>query len=190
MSQDPTILSADARAAIRKIAETLRLPRLEPGWVWLACAGPGDPGLASLLTLTAIAEADVIFMDALVSRDFLALARPDADIVDAGKRGGKESPKQDTISRRLINAARKGARVVRLKGGDPFVFGRGAEEALALVRAHIPFRVVPGVTAGIGGIAYAGIPVTHRDTNQSVTFITGHGADGGVPDLDWAAIAR
>jgi uroporphyrin-III C-methyltransferase len=172
------------------LADSLNLPRLEAGWVWLAGAGPGDPGLASLHTLCAIADADAIFTDALVNPALLALARPDADIVDSGKRGGRVSPSQDTISRRLILAARRGKKVLRLKGGDPFVFGRGGEEALALVRAGIPFRVVPGVTAGIGGLAYAGIPVTHRDVNQAVTFVTGSGVDGAAPDLDWEAIAK
>jgi uroporphyrin-III C-methyltransferase len=184
------ILGADNRAALRRLAETLALPNLQPGWVWLAGAGPGDPGLASLHTLHAIAEADVILTDALVNKALLALARPDARIIDAGKRGGRPSPSQDSISRRLISYARKGLRVLRLKGGDPFVFGRGGEEALALVRANIPFRIVPGVTAGIGGLAYAGIPVTHRDTNHAVTFITGSGASGTAPDLDWEAIAK
>jgi uroporphyrin-III C-methyltransferase len=183
-------LGSDHRAALRRLAETFNLPRLEPGWVWLAGAGPGDPGLASLHTLHAIAEADVILVDALVNRELLRLARPEAEIVDSGKRGGKPSPVQDTISRRLVGYARKGRRVLRLKGGDPFVFGRGGEEALALARAGVPFRVVPGVTAGIGGIAYAGIPVTHRDTNQAVTFITGSDAKGRAPDLDWEAVAR
>jgi uroporphyrin-III C-methyltransferase len=138
----------------------------------------------------AIADADVIFLDALVNRALLKLARPDAEIVDSGKRGGKPSPVQQTISRRLVLAARRGQKVLRLKGGDPFVFGRGGEEALALVGAGIPFRIVPGVTAGIGGLAYAGIPVTHRDVNQAVTFITGRGVNGRAPDLDWAAVAR
>jgi uroporphyrin-III C-methyltransferase len=183
-------IGTDNRAALRRLADALGLPRLEPGWVWLAGAGPGDPGLASLHTLHAIGEADVILTDALVNKALLALARSDAQIVDAGKRGGKPSAAQETISRRLIAYARKGLRVLRLKGGDPFVFGRGAEEALALARAGIPFRIVPGVTAGIGGLAYAGIPVTHRDTNQAVTFITGSGAAGRAPDLDWAAIAK
>jgi uroporphyrin-III C-methyltransferase len=183
-------LGSENRTALRHLAESLSLPRLEAGWVWLAGAGPGDPGLAALHTLTAIADADVIFMDALVNRALLTLARPDADIVDAGKRVGRPSPSQDTISRRLILAARRGKKVLRLKGGDPFVFGRGGEEALALVRAGIPFRVVPGVTAGIGGLAYAGIPVTHRDVNQAVTFVTGSGVEGKAPNLDWEAIAK
>jgi uroporphyrin-III C-methyltransferase len=183
-------LGADNRAALRRLAEALALPRLEPGWVWLAGAGPGDPGLASLHTLHALAEADVILTDALVNKALLALARPDAEIIDAGKRGGKPSAAQSSISRRLIGYAKKGKRVLRLKGGDPFVFGRGGEEALALVRAGVPFRIVPGVTAGIGGLAYAGIPATHRDTNQAVTFVTGSGADGRAPDLDWDAIAK
>src|SRR5688572_31495139 len=188
---DPILaLGSDNRAALRRLAETLNLPRLEAGWVWLAGAGPGDPGLASLHTFSAIAEAEIIFVDALVNPALLTLARPDADIVDSGKRGGRPSPAQDTISRRLVLAARRGKKVLRLKGGDPFVFGRGGEEALALVRAGIPFRIVPGVTAGIGGLAYAGIPVTHRDVNQAVTFVTGSGTNGKAPELDWDAIAK
>jgi uroporphyrin-III C-methyltransferase len=109
-----------------------------------------------------------------------------------GKRGGQESSsKQADITQRLIGLARQGLRVLRLKGGDPFVFGRGPEEALALAEAGIPFRVVPGITAGIGGLAYAGIPVTSRDTNSAVAFVTGHGADGDMPDeFDWDALAR
>ena len=190
MSNAILTLGSDNRAALRHLAASLSLPRLEAGWVWLAGAGPGDPGLAALHTLTAIADADVIFVDALVNRALLMLARPDADIVDSGKRGGKPSPAQDTISRRLVLAARRGKKVLRLKGGDPFVFGRGGEEALALVRAGIPFRIVPGVTAGIGGLAYAGIPVTHRDVNHAVTFVTGSGTNGKAPDVDWDAIAK
>ena len=176
--------------AIARVAGLFGLPRMEPGWVWLAGAGPGDPGLASLLTLIAIADADVIFTDALIERAILKLARADAQIVDAGKRGGRPSPKQTFITRSLIAQARHGKRVLRLKGGDPFVFGRGAEEALALTKARIPFRIVPGISAGIGGLAYAGIPVTHRETNHAVTFVTGHDAKGNIPDLDWAAIGK
>jgi uroporphyrin-III C-methyltransferase len=120
----------------------------------------------------------------------LKLARPGAELIYAGKRAGRKSCKQTDISRTLVSMARRGLRVLRLKGGDPFVFGRGAEEALTLARACVPFRIVPGVTAGIGGLAYAGIPLTHRDTNHAVTFITGHGADGKLPALDWAALAK
>ncbi len=167
------------------------LPELEPGWVWLVGAGPGDPGLLTLTAHHALGQADVVVYDALVGEGVLALARPGARLEFAGKRGGRPSPKQTDISRRLVQLARDGQRVLRLKGGDPFVFGRGGEEALALVEAGVPFRIVPGISAGIGGLAYAGIPVTHRDTNSAVTFLTGHNLTGKVPDdLDWTAIAR
>src|SRR5258708_33380444 len=126
-------LSADNRIGLRRLAETLALPHLQPGWVWLAGAGPGDPGLASLHTLHAIAEADVILTDALVNKAMLTLARPDARIIDAGKRGGRPSPSQDSISRRVISYARKGPRVLRLEGGEPLGFRRGGGEALAVV---------------------------------------------------------
>jgi uroporphyrin-III C-methyltransferase len=169
----------------------LGLPDFEPGHVWLVGAGPGDPGLLSALALHALSRADSIVYDALVDRRILGLARPEAGLEYAGKRGGRPSPSQPDISARIIRLAQAGNRVLRLKGGDPCVFGRGAEEALALVAAGVPFRIVPGVTAGIGGLAYAGIPVTHRDTNSAVTFVTGHASGGAVPDgLDWAAIAR
>jgi uroporphyrin-III C-methyltransferase len=167
------------------------LPEFSPGWVWLVGAGPGDPGLLSLYGLHALRAADVVVYDALVDQRILKLARPGTTLEYAGKRGGRPSPKQPDISNRLVQLARAGQRVLRLKGGDPFVFGRGGEEALALVAAGIPFRIVPGITAGIGGLAYAGIPVTHRDTNHAVTFVTGHGITGEVPDgLDWPALAR
>jgi len=167
------------------------LPSFEPGWVWLVGAGPGDPGLLTLHALNALQQADVIVYDALVDDEILKLARPAAHIEYAGKRGGKPSPKQRNISLRLIEWAAKGKRVLRLKGGDPFLFGRGGEEALALVAAKVPFRVVPGVTSGVGGLAYAGIPATHRDVNHAVTFVTGHMAGGDVPDtIDWRALAQ
>ncbi len=166
------------------------LPAFEPGWVWLTGAGPGDPGLLTLHALNGLRQADVIVHDALVGDGVLALARPGCEIVYAGKRGGRPSPKQPDISARLVQLAREGKRVLRLKGGDPFVFGRGGEEALALVAAGIPFRVVPGISAGVGGLAHAGIPLTHRETNSAVTFVTGHGATGDVPDgIDWPALA-
>ena len=169
----------------------LDLPDFAAGSVWLVGAGPGDPGLLSLLALHALRRADAVVHDALVDERILRLARPGALLEFAGKRGGKPSPKQPDISARLVHLARAGKRVLRLKGGDPFVFGRGAEEALALVAAKVPFRIVPGITAGIGGLTYAGIPTTHRDTNAAVTFITGHNSEGVVPDgLDWTALAR
>ncbi|WP_119458935.1 uroporphyrinogen-III C-methyltransferase [Rhodospirillaceae bacterium SYSU D60014] len=169
----------------------LSLPSLDPGWVWLTGAGPGDPGLLTLLALRGLSQADVVVYDALVGSEILDLARPGAVLEYAGKRGGKPSAKQPDISRRLVQLSREGKRVLRLKGGDPFVFGRGGEEALSLVEAGVPFRVVPGISAGIGGLAYAGIPVTHRDVNSAVTFITGHDTNGTVPDsVDWTALAR
>lgn len=172
-----------------KLPDTL--PIFEPGSVWLTGAGPGDPGLLTLLAVHALGQADIIVYDALVSSQILAMVRPGAVLEYAGKRGGKPSPKQPDISRKLIEKARQGHRVLRLKGGDPFVFGRGGEEALALAAAGVPFRIVPGVTAGIGGLAYAGIPVTHRDTNSAVAFVTGHNASGEVPDgIDWDSLAR
>ena len=170
--------------------KALRLPAFEKGHVWLAGAGPGDPGLITALGIHALQLADAVLYDALLDPALLTLARPGAELIYAGKRAGKRSCRQIDISRTLVSLARKGKRVLRLKGGDPFVFGRGAEEALTLARAGIPFRIVPGVTAGIGGLAYAGIPTTHRDTNHLVTFLTGHGADGKLPDFDWASIAK
>ena len=167
------------------------LPAIEPGSVWLVGAGPGDPGLLTLYAANALAEADCVVYDALVSPEVLALARPGAALEYAGKRGGKPSARQPDICGRLIRLARQGRRVLRLKGGDPFVFGRGGEEALALAAARIPFRLIPGVTAAAGGLAAAGIPMTHRTTNSAVTLLTGHDAAGSVPDaLDWRAIAR
>jgi len=165
-------------------------PVLEPGWVWLCGAGPGDPGLLTLHGLNALRQADVVVYDALVEETILDWA-PQAERLYAGKRGGKPSARQRDISLRLVDLAREGRRVLRLKGGDPFVFGRGGEEAQTLVQHGVPIRIVPGITAGIAGLAYAGIPLTHRDVNQSVTFVTGHDQSGQTPAaLDWHAIAR
>ncbi|WP_296417467.1 uroporphyrinogen-III C-methyltransferase [Pseudooctadecabacter sp.] len=165
-------------------------PTLEPGWVWLCGAGPGDPGLLTLHALNALRQADVVIYDALVQEAILDWA-PQAEHIYAGKRGGKPSAKQRDISLRLVDLARSGKRVLRLKGGDPFVFGRGGEEAQTLVQHGVPIRIIPGISAGIGGLAYAGIPVTHRDVNQSVTFVTGHDQSGNTPSsLDWHGIAR
>ena len=165
-------------------------PTLQPGWVWLCGAGPGDPGLLTLHGLNALRQADIIVYDALVEPAILDWA-PQAEHVYAGKRGGKPSAKQRDISLRLVDLARAGKRVLRLKGGDPFVFGRGGEEAQTLVQHGVPIRIIPGISAGIGGLAYAGIPVTHRDVNQSVTFVTGHDQSGDAPSsLNWAAISK
>jgi uroporphyrin-III C-methyltransferase len=166
-------------------------PDFLPGSVWIAGAGPGDPGLVTLLAHHGLRHADVVVYDALVDERILAMARPGAALEYAGKRGGKPSLDQDDICRRLVALARQDRRVLRLKGGDPFVFGRGAQECEALLAAGIPFRVVPGITAGIGGLAYAGIPVTSRDTNSAVTFVTGHSAGGALPhDIDWDSLSR
>ena len=170
------------------------LPIFEPGWVWLAGAGPGDPGLLTLHAVNALKQADCVVYDALVSEDILSLVRPSAELIYAGKRGGKPSWNQNDVTNRLIDMARDGKRVLRLKGGDPFIFGRGGEEAQSLVAADISFRLIPGISAGIGGLGYAGIPATHREVNHAVTFVTGHLAGKSsaaqVELLDWQAIAK
>jgi uroporphyrin-III C-methyltransferase len=165
-----------------------RLPILEPGHVWLAGAGPGDPGVLTLHAVAGLAQADVVVHDALVDRRVLDLARPGAVLEFAGKRGGKPSPAQSDITRRLIGLAREGKRVLRLKGGDPCMFGRGGEEALALARAGISFRIVPGVTSGLAALTMASIPATMRGVNRALILVTGQSEaqDG----FDWAALAR
>ncbi len=165
-------------------------PAFEPGWVWLVGAGPGAPGLMSLLCYHALQSSDVVVYDALVNPGILKWVRPGTQLEYAGKRGGKPSAQQRDISLRLIELAEAGKRVLRLKGGDPFMFGRGGEECQHLVKAGVPFRIVPGITAGIGGLAYAGLPATHRDTNHSVIFLTGHDASGKMPaNVNWQAVA-
>jgi uroporphyrin-III C-methyltransferase len=163
-------------------------PVLAPGHVWLAGAGPGDPGLLTLDALAGLSQADVVVHDALVDRRVLALARPQARFEFAGKRGGRPSAEQRDISTRLIELARAGHRVLRLKGGDPCVFGRGGEEALALRAAGVPFRIIPGVTAGLAGLTAAAIPATFRGMNRALILAAGYGADD--DGLDWTALAR
>jgi uroporphyrin-III C-methyltransferase len=163
------------------------IPVLAPGHVWLAGAGPGDPGLLTLDALAGLSQADVIVHDALVDPRVLALAGPQARLEFAGKRGGKPSATQADISQRLVELARAGQKVLRLKGGDPFVFGRGGEEALTLASAGVPFRVIPGVTAGLAALASASIPATLRGTNRAVIFAAGHAVED---DFDWAPLAR
>jgi uroporphyrin-III C-methyltransferase len=164
-------------------------PSFDPGTVWLVGAGPGDPGLLTLHALHALGAADVIVYDALVDPRILALALPATQRLYAGKRGGKPSAAQGDISESLIALARSGRRVLRLKGGDPFVFGRGGEEALALAEAGIRFRIVPGVSSGLAVLALHGVPATTRTTNHAVILATGHAAPG-EPGADWAALAR
>ena len=158
--------------------------------VYLVGAGPGDPGLMTARSLELIAAADVIVHDRLIPADALAGARPDAELIYAGKEGGGPSASQEEIEALLVEHGAAGREVVRLKGGDPFVFGRGGEEAEALRAAGIAFEVVPGVTAGVAAAAYAGIPVTHRDASSAVAFVTGH-EDPAKPEsaLDWSALA-
>jgi uroporphyrin-III C-methyltransferase len=171
-------------------AARLQVPEFSPGSVWLVGAGPGDPGLLSLYALHALNTADVVLHDALVSPDILALAATPR-LHAVGKRAGGARTHQLRINQRLIALARQGQRVVRLKGGDPLIFGRGGEEALALAAAGVPFRIVPGISAGIGGTASAGVPLTHRTLARSVVFATGHDAQGGLPDdLDFPGLAR
>jgi uroporphyrinogen III methyltransferase/synthase len=159
--------------------------------VYLVGAGPGDPGLVTLRALELVRGADAIVYDRLIPGGLLGEARPDADLRYAGKEPGKPSMEQEAINALLVELAREGKDVVRLKGGDPFVFGRGGEEAQALAAAGVPFEVVPAVTAGIAASAYAGIPVTHRDEASAVAFVTGH-EDPQKPEsaLDWDALAR
>ena len=164
-------------------------PRFDPGSVWLVGAGPGDPGLLTLHAAYALGQADVVVHDALVSEAILSLA-PQASHEMAGKRAGGVRTQQLRINNRLIQLAREGLRVVRLKGGDPLVFGRGGEEALALAAAGVAFRIVPGISAGIGGTAASGIPLTHRRLARSVAFATGHDSSGDLADVDWAALSR
>jgi uroporphyrin-III C-methyltransferase len=168
------------------------MPRLRPGEVWLAGAGPGDPALLTLCALAGLAQAEVVVHDALVDSRVLALARPDARRVFAGKRGGRPSAHQADIIAQLIQLAGDGARVLRLKGGDPYVFGRGAEEVLALAEHGIPFRVVPGITAGLAGLTMALVPATIRGVNKAIVLATGHGAtdEDGPDSLDWTTLAR
>lgn len=167
------------------------LPNFEKGTVWLVGTGPGDIGLLNINAIHSMQKADVVLYDALVNPDFLEIINKDAEVLYVGKRGGKASTKQSDIIDMLIGYAKAGKRVLRLKGGDPFVFGRGGEEALKLVENDINFRVVPGITAGIGGLAYAGIPATHRDVNCVVSFVTGHALTGNVPEcINWNSLVN
>jgi uroporphyrin-III C-methyltransferase len=158
------------------------------GKVFLIGAGPGDPELMTLKAARALGKADVVLVDDLVNRGCIAHVRSDAKVVEVGKRGGCKATPQAFIEKLLIQYARQGHVVARLKGGDPFVFGRGGEEVQALLEAGVEVEVIPGITAGLAAPALLGIPVTHRDTARGVTFLTGHTKDGTEPD--WQALAR
>lgn len=160
------------------------------GAVWLVGAGPGDPELLTIKALKALERADVVVHDGLVSDEILALAPHAARRISVAKRKSRHSYSQDEINRMLVAFALEGLNVVRLKGGDPFIFGRGGEELEACREAGVECHVVPGVTAALAAGAGAGAPLTHRGAAQSVTFVTGHAAKGGEPDLDWPALAR
>ncbi|MGB0747411.1 MAG: uroporphyrinogen-III C-methyltransferase [Magnetospiraceae bacterium] len=167
------------------------LPPFAPGSVWLIGAGPGDPGLLTLHAAQGMAQADVVIHDTHVSEDILYLAPLSAETILMGKQGGRPSATQAEINALLIEKARTGSRVVRLKAGDPFVFGRGPAEVAALAEAKIPFRIIPGISAGVGGLAYAGIPLTMGGVNTGVALVSGHGIDGHLPeDVDWQALAK
>jgi uroporphyrin-III C-methyltransferase len=161
------------------------------GKVYLVGAGPGDPGLLTVKGKTLLEHADVVIYDALVSPEILAIINPQAEKINAGKRKGRHSLPQAETTALLIVKAETKAIVVRLKGGDPFVFGRGGEEMADLVQAGVEVEVVPGITSGIAAPAYAGIPITHRHYNSSVTFVTGHEATEKYrPEVNWQAIAQ
>jgi len=164
--------------------------RRAPGDVWLVGAGPGDPDLLTLKAFRAIRAADVIVHDGLVSQAILDLAPPRARRISVVKRRSRHSYAQDEIDRMLVAFAREGLTVVRLKGGDPFIFGRGGEELAACREAGIVCHVVPGITAALAAGAAAGAPLTHRGVAQAVTFVTGHAKAGEAPDLDWPSLAR
>jgi uroporphyrin-III C-methyltransferase len=180
---------ASSKAANRLVVLGGR-PAAPAGTVWLVGAGPGDPELLTLKALKALAAADVVVHDGLVSDEILDLAPANARRISVAKRKSRHSYAQDEINRMLVAFAHDGLTVVRLKGGDPFIFGRGGEELEACRAAGVDCRIVPGVTAALAAGAGAGAPLTHRGSAQAVTFVTGHAAAGEEPDLDWESLAK
>ena len=172
------------------LLSAMRLMARKLGKVYLVGAGPGDPLLLTLKAAKAIATSDVIVYDYLVNPEILAHARQGAELIYVGKRAGEHSMSQSEINRILIERASRGEMVARVKGGDPFVFGRGGEEAEALAEANIEWEVIPGVSSGVAAAAYAGIPLTHRGYDSSVAFITGHESDKAGSGVDWSALAH
>lgn len=185
------LLAGDERGAREAMIDLINRQHTEaaPGVVHIVGAGPGDPELLTLKALRILQSADVILYDRLVNDDILALARRDALRLYVGKAKANHAVPQDQIEKVLVDHARQGKIVVRLKGGDPFIFGRGGEELEAVRSAGIPVYVTPGITAATGCAASAGMPLTHRGLSQAVTFATGHAKDDGEPDLDWKSLA-
>lgn len=177
----------DNAAAQQWLEQAITQPQV--GEVVLVGAGPGDPELLTIKALNELQKAEVVLYDQLVSAEIMALIRPEAELIAVGKKAGHHSVPQEQINQLLVEQALSGKRVVRLKGGDPFMFGRGAEELETLKAAGIPFQVVPGITAAAGATAYAGIPLTHRDHAQSAVFITGHSKEDGK-EPNWASLAQ